>query len=101
MLEVPFLTCTPSCLCVLVQGGACELKGKHDKQDFQLLVQCLETIGLHPDELATVWAMLSSILQLGNICFRSYEVIQPSVDQTNYCQAMSLIEMVIPVCVCF
>ncbi|XP_041938532.1 unconventional myosin-XV [Alosa sapidissima] len=57
----------------LNQGGACELKGKHDKQDFQLLVQCLETIGLHPDELSTVWSMLSSILQLGNICFRSYE----------------------------
>ena len=58
----------------LLQGGACELKGKQDKQDFQLLVQCFETIGLHADQISTVWAILSSILQLGNVCFSSYEV---------------------------
>ncbi|CAJ1080563.1 unconventional myosin-XV [Xyrichtys novacula] len=57
----------------LNQGGACELKGKQDKQDFQLLVQCFDTIGLHADQIATVWAVLSSILQLGNMCFSSYE----------------------------
>lgn len=57
-----------------LQGGSCELKGKQDKQDFQLLVQCFETIGLHADQISTVWAILSSILQLGNMCFSSYEV---------------------------
>ncbi|XP_037611727.1 unconventional myosin-XV [Sebastes umbrosus] len=57
----------------LNQGGACDLKGKQDKQDFQLLVQCFETIGLHADQISTVWAILSSILQLGNVCFSSYE----------------------------
>ncbi|CAB1338152.1 unnamed protein product, partial [Coregonus sp. 'balchen'] len=57
----------------LNQGGSCELKGKLDKQDFLLLVQCFETIGLHADQISTVWAILSSILQLGNICFSSYE----------------------------
>ncbi|KAF7642283.1 hypothetical protein LDENG_00260960, partial [Lucifuga dentata] len=57
----------------LNQGGACELKTKQDKQDFQLLVQCFETIGLHAEQISTVWAILSSILQLGNICFSSYE----------------------------
>ncbi|XP_068074789.2 myosin XVB isoform X2 [Danio rerio] len=57
----------------LNQGRACELLGKYDKQDFILLVHCLETIGLHADQLATIWAVLSSILQLGNICFSSYE----------------------------
>ncbi|KAM6899108.1 unconventional myosin-XVB [Lycodopsis pacificus] len=57
----------------LNQGGACDLKFKQDKQDFQLLVQCFETIGLHADQISTVWAILSSILQLGNICFSSYE----------------------------
>ncbi|XP_034564510.1 unconventional myosin-XV [Notolabrus celidotus] len=57
----------------LNQGGDCELKGKQDKQDFQLLVQCFETIGLHADQILTVWAILSSILQLGNMCFSSYE----------------------------
>ncbi|XP_068162212.1 unconventional myosin-XVB [Antennarius striatus] len=57
----------------LNQGGSCELKGKQDKQDFQLLVQCFETIGLHVDQISTIWAILSSILQLGNMCFSSYE----------------------------
>ncbi|KAA8581050.1 hypothetical protein FQN60_002631, partial [Etheostoma spectabile] len=57
----------------LNQGGSCELKGKQDKQDFQLLVHCFETIGLHADQISTVWAILSSILQLGNVCFSSYE----------------------------
>ncbi|KAG9350351.1 hypothetical protein JZ751_026705, partial [Albula glossodonta] len=57
----------------LNQGGACELNGKWDRQDFLVLVRCLETIGLHPDQLSTIWAILSSILQLGNICFSSYE----------------------------
>ncbi|KAM8877628.1 unconventional myosin-XVB [Synchiropus picturatus] len=57
----------------LNQGGACELKGKQDKQDFHLLVQCFEIIGLHADQISTIWSVLSSILQLGNICFSSYE----------------------------
>ncbi|XP_028332746.1 unconventional myosin-XV [Gouania willdenowi] len=57
----------------LNQGGACELKGKHDKEDFQVMVQCFESIGLHADQISTIWAILSSILQLGNICFSSYE----------------------------
>ncbi|XP_075313230.1 unconventional myosin-XVB [Odontesthes bonariensis] len=57
----------------LNQGGACELRGKQDKEDFQLLVQCFETIGLKADQISTMWAILSAILQLGNICFNSYE----------------------------
>ncbi|KAK5895560.1 hypothetical protein CgunFtcFv8_009244 [Champsocephalus gunnari] len=57
----------------LNQGGACELKGKQDKQDFQLMLQCFETIGLHADQISTIWAILSSILHLGNVCFSSYE----------------------------
>lgn len=58
----------------VMQGGACELRGKQDKQDFQLLIQCFETIGLRTDQVSIIWAVLSSILQLGNICFTSYEV---------------------------
>ncbi|KAI4802722.1 hypothetical protein KUCAC02_006301 [Chaenocephalus aceratus] len=56
----------------LNQGGACELKGKQDKQDFQLMLQCFETIGLHADQISTIWAILSSILHLGNS--ESFEV---------------------------
>ncbi|XP_041077515.1 unconventional myosin-XV-like [Polyodon spathula] len=57
----------------LNQGGACELKGKEDAEDFLVLLKCLETIGLSEDQLTTIWSILSSILQLGNICFSSYE----------------------------
>ncbi|XP_016521365.1 unconventional myosin-XV-like [Poecilia formosa] len=57
----------------LNQGGACTLKGKQEKQDFQLLLKCLETIGLHANQISNIWAILSSILHLGNICFSSYE----------------------------
>ncbi|KAM9715378.1 unconventional myosin-XVB [Menidia menidia] len=57
----------------LNQGGACELRGKQDKMDFQFLVQCFETIGLQDEQISTIWAILSAILQLGNICFSSYE----------------------------
>ncbi|XP_066559063.1 unconventional myosin-XVB [Amia ocellicauda] len=57
----------------LNQGGACELEGKWDRQDFLLLLRCFERIGLSEHQMTTIWAMLSSILQLGNICFSSYE----------------------------
>ncbi|XP_061913462.1 unconventional myosin-XVB [Entelurus aequoreus] len=57
----------------LNQGGACELTGKLDRKDFQLLVQCFDKIGLSTDQIFTIWAILSSILQLGNICFSSHE----------------------------
>lgn len=59
---------------VFLEGGSCELKGKQDKQDFQLLLRSFEAMGLQADQIATVWAILSSILQLGNMCFTSYEV---------------------------
>ncbi|XP_015251656.1 PREDICTED: unconventional myosin-XV-like [Cyprinodon variegatus] len=57
----------------LNQGGACILNGKQEKQDFHILLHCLETIGLHSDQISHIWAILSSILQLGNISFSSYE----------------------------
>ncbi|XP_062937156.1 LOW QUALITY PROTEIN: myosin XVB [Cynocephalus volans] len=53
----------------LNQGRACRLQGKDDAQDFTLLVQALQMLGLGPEELTTVWAVLAAILQLGNICF--------------------------------
>ncbi|XP_055360464.1 unconventional myosin-XV [Betta splendens] len=57
----------------LNQGGACELSGKRDKQDFHTLGRCFETIGLRAEQVAAVWAVLASILHLGNICFSSFE----------------------------
>ncbi|NXY56758.1 MYO15 protein, partial [Callaeas wilsoni] len=57
----------------LNQGRACEVLGKEDSQDFLVLVQALEGISLSEDQLSTTWAVLAAILQLGNICFTSYE----------------------------
>uniref|UniRef100_A0A4W3KCT3 Myosin motor domain-containing protein n=1 Tax=Callorhinchus milii TaxID=7868 RepID=A0A4W3KCT3_CALMI len=58
----------------LNQGGACEIIGKHDHDDFVHLLGSLEKIGLLEDQRWLMWAILSSILQLGNVCFTSYEV---------------------------
>ncbi|KFU93393.1 Unconventional myosin-XV, partial [Chaetura pelagica] len=57
----------------LNQGRACDILGKEDSQDFLVLVQALEGISLSEDQLASTWAVLAAILQLGNICFTSYE----------------------------
>ncbi|KAF7249127.1 Unconventional myosin-XV [Varanus komodoensis] len=57
----------------LNQGRVCEFPGKHDDQDFLLLIKSLQMIGLSDDELTSIWAVLAGILQLGNICFTSYE----------------------------
>ncbi|KAM9258484.1 myosin XVB isoform 2-T2 [Cariama cristata] len=57
----------------LNQGRACDILGKEDSQDFLVLVQALEGISLSDDQLTSTWAVLAAILQLGNICFTSYE----------------------------
>ncbi|XP_078385251.1 unconventional myosin-XVB [Cetorhinus maximus] len=57
----------------LNQGGACEITGKYEHEDFLCLLGSLGRIGLLEEQLITVWSILSSILQLGNVCFTSYE----------------------------
>ncbi|KFQ69077.1 Unconventional myosin-XV, partial [Phaethon lepturus] len=57
----------------LNQGRACDILDKEDSQDFLVLVQALEGISLLDDQLTSTWAVLAAILQLGNICFTSYE----------------------------
>uniref|UniRef100_A0A2K5MGB1 Myosin XVB n=1 Tax=Cercocebus atys TaxID=9531 RepID=A0A2K5MGB1_CERAT len=57
----------------LNQGQACRLQGKEDAQDFEGLVKALQGLGLCPEELNAVWAVLAAVLQLGNICFSSSE----------------------------
>ncbi|NXF11284.1 MYO15 protein, partial [Smithornis capensis] len=57
----------------LNQGRTCDVPGKEDSQDFLVLVQALEGISLSEDQLSSTWAVLAAILQLGNICFTSYE----------------------------
>ncbi|KFO13354.1 Unconventional myosin-XV, partial [Balearica regulorum gibbericeps] len=57
----------------LNQGRACDILGKEDSRDFLVLAQALEGISLSEDQLTSTWAVLAAILQLGNICFTSYE----------------------------
>lgn len=60
-----------------LQGQACRLQGKEDAQDFSGLLKALQALGLCPEELTAIWAMLATILHLGNICFSSTEVGSP------------------------
>lgn len=40
-------------------------------------MKALQVLGLCPEELTAVWAVLATILHLGNICFSSSEVRSP------------------------
>ncbi|XP_065388068.1 myosin XVB isoform X5 [Macaca fascicularis] len=60
----------------LNQGQACRLQGKEDAQDFEGLVKALQGLGLCPEELNAIWAVLAAVLQLGNICFSSSEALR-------------------------
>lgn len=63
----------PQARCSL-QGGACRLQSKEDAQDFKEMMKALRGLGLCTEELTAVWAVLATILHLGNICFSSSEV---------------------------
>uniref|UniRef100_I7HPW8 Myosin XVB n=2 Tax=Mus musculus TaxID=10090 RepID=I7HPW8_MOUSE len=63
----------PEAYYYLNQGGACRLQGKEDAQDFKELMKALRGLGLCAEELTAVWAVLATILHLGNICFSSSE----------------------------
>lgn len=63
--------------CSVLQGRACRLPGKEDAQDFAGLVKALQALGLCPEELTAIWALLATTLHLGNICFSSSEVSSP------------------------
>lgn len=78
---------------IFLEGGSCDLKGKQDKQDFHLLLRCFEAMGLQADQVASVWAILSSILQLGNICFTSSEVGVSLEERRDF--------LIVRFCLCF
>lgn len=67
----------PPQACCALQGRACRLQDKEDAQDFKGLVKALRVLGLCAEELTEVWAVLATILHLGNICFSSSEVGSP------------------------
>eukprot|EP00074_Homo_sapiens_P100949 XP_016880615.1 myosin XVB isoform X7 [Homo sapiens] len=68
----------------LNQGQACRLQGKEDAQDFEGLLKALQGLGLCPEELNAVWAVLAAILQLGNICFSSSEATDHTFLQKSH-----------------
>ncbi|KAL1779953.1 myosin XVB [Sigmodon hispidus] len=63
----------PEAYYYLNQGRACRLRGKEDAQDFKELRKALRVLGLCAEEMTEVWAVLATILHLGNICFSSSE----------------------------
>lgn len=67
----------PPQACCTLQGQTCTLHGKDDAQDFKGLVKALRVLGLCAEELSEVWAVLATILHLGNVCFSSSEVGSP------------------------
>ncbi|KAH0518668.1 Unconventional myosin-XVB [Microtus ochrogaster] len=67
----------PEAYYYLNQGRACRLQDKEDAQDFKGLLKALRVLGLCAEELTEVWAVLATILHLGNICFSSSEVGSP------------------------
>ena len=73
----------PPQTCCSLQGGACRLQGKEDAQDFKELMKALRGLGLCAEELTAVWAVLATILHLGNICFSSSEVGCPVTVRSN------------------
>uniref|UniRef100_A0A8C4R0H0 Myosin motor domain-containing protein n=1 Tax=Eptatretus burgeri TaxID=7764 RepID=A0A8C4R0H0_EPTBU len=57
----------------LNQGGNCEIPGKKDREDFRRLLSAMEVLSFSSEEQMSIFKVLSSILQLGNVCFSSYE----------------------------
>ena len=55
----------------LNQGRFIQFEGKDDTQDFQRLNEAIDFIGIHGVDKEGMFHLLSSILHLGNICFRA------------------------------
>nr|XP_046189969.1 unconventional myosin-XV isoform X1 [Oncorhynchus gorbuscha] len=57
----------------LNQGGDCGIAGKSDRDDFLRLLSAMEILHFTPDDQASIFRVLSSILHLGNVYFQRYE----------------------------
>ncbi|XP_064872291.1 unconventional myosin-XV-like, partial [Oncorhynchus nerka] len=57
----------------LNQGGDCGIAGKSDREDFLRLLAAMEILHFTPDDQASIFRVLSSILHLGNVYFQRYE----------------------------
>ncbi|XP_045570178.1 unconventional myosin-XV [Salmo salar] len=57
----------------LNQGGDCGIAGKSDREDFLRLLVAMEILHFTPDDQASIFRVLSSILHLGNVYFQRHE----------------------------
>ncbi|XP_012225060.2 unconventional myosin-XV isoform X1 [Linepithema humile] len=60
---------TPDKYFYLNQGGNCEIDGKSDVQDFKALLSAMQVLGFSSEEQDTIFKILASVLQLGNVYF--------------------------------
>ncbi|KAJ6655974.1 hypothetical protein lerEdw1_004559 [Lerista edwardsae] len=57
----------------LNQGGNCEIPGKFDLEDFDRVLNAMETLRFSTEDQNSIFRILSSILHLGNVYFEKYE----------------------------
>ncbi|KAM9769967.1 unconventional myosin-XV [Menidia menidia] len=57
----------------LNQGGNCTIEAKDDGEDFRRLLSAMDILCFTPEELNSVFRLLSSVLHLGNVYFQPHQ----------------------------
>uniref|UniRef100_A0A1A8A0H6 Myosin XVAb n=1 Tax=Nothobranchius furzeri TaxID=105023 RepID=A0A1A8A0H6_NOTFU len=57
----------------LNQGGDCTIVGKDDGGDFRRLLNAMDILCFTPEELNSIYSLLSSVLHLGNVYFQPHQ----------------------------
>ncbi|XP_078145991.1 unconventional myosin-XV [Centroberyx gerrardi] len=57
----------------LNQGGDCAIEGKDDAEDFRRLLSAMDILCFTPEELNSIYRLLSSVLHLGNVYFQPHQ----------------------------
>ncbi|XP_074485793.1 unconventional myosin-XV [Sebastes fasciatus] len=57
----------------LNQGGDCTIEGKDDGEDFRRLLSAMDILCFTPEELNSIYRLLSSVLHLGNVYFQPHQ----------------------------
>ncbi|XP_034543238.1 unconventional myosin-XV [Notolabrus celidotus] len=57
----------------LNQGGDCTIEGKDDGEDFRRLLSAMDILCFTPEELDSIYRLLSSVLHLGNVYFQPHQ----------------------------
>ncbi|KAF7223548.1 unconventional myosin-XV-like, partial [Nothobranchius furzeri] len=59
--------------CICLQGGDCTIVGKDDGGDFRRLLNAMDILCFTPEELNSIYSLLSSVLHLGNVYFQPHQ----------------------------